>query len=323
MSQFLNRLLALPIAEQNQLFAALEARIEANIEQAIEAGTFEVGVETVRAESLVLAGRETLYEHPRTGAVTDLVEIVRRDRLMPTIADTALALGANEPGPDGKPRLIVNARSKRAAVLLPATVAHVRERRGAGAGCAWSGPPRARPWSAPSLTPPTGAGRTKAAWRAHWEHEVSGLPSHRDSRFWLAAGLLLPVWDRLPSENMRVRRLTTDEGEALIGRVLDTEQVRAVRQSFGLHSEFSMTGEEAFEAVMGRGTALPLANGWRLARRRIMGADRIEIEGPADGDTDALKRMGCSVEIVSYRARAFAPNAETVERVLESWPLAA
>ena len=122
---------------------------------------------------------------------------------------------------------------------------------------------------------------------------------------------------------MRVRRLTTDEGEALIGRVLDTEQVRAVRQSFGLDSEFAMTGEEAFEAVMGRGTALPLANGWRLARRRIMGADRIEIEGPADGDTDALKRMGCTVEIVAYRARAFAPNPETVERVLERWPLAA
>ena len=55
MSRFLNRLLALPIAEQNQLFAALEERIEANIEQAVEAGTFEVGVETVRADSLSTA----------------------------------------------------------------------------------------------------------------------------------------------------------------------------------------------------------------------------------------------------------------------------
>ena len=105
-----------------------------------------------------------------------------------------------------------------------------------------------------------------------------------------------------------MRRLTTDAGEALIGRVLDAEQVRAVRTSFGLDGDFAMTGEEAFEAVMGRGTALALANGWRLARRRIMGADRVEIEGPVDGDTDALKRMGCTVEIVSWRARAFAPR---------------
>ena len=35
MPRFLNRLLALPIAEQNELFAELETRIEANIEQAI------------------------------------------------------------------------------------------------------------------------------------------------------------------------------------------------------------------------------------------------------------------------------------------------
>jgi len=68
---------------------------------------------------------------------------------------------------------------------------------------------------------------------------------------------------------------------------------------------------------MARGTALPLANGWRLARRCIMGADRVEIEGPADTDTAALRRIGCTVEIVSYRARAFAPGAEVLDRVLE------
>ena len=74
---------------------------------------------------------------------------------------------------------------------------------------------------------------------------------------------------------------------------------------------------------MGRGSALALANGWRLARRRIMGADRIEIEGPADTDTALLKRIGCTVEIVSWPARAFAPGAEVLDRVLERWPLAA
>ena len=34
-----------------------------------------------------------------------------------------------------------------------------------------------------------------------------------------------------------------------------------------------------------------------------MGADRIEIEGPADGDVALLKRMGCIAEIVSWRTR--------------------
>ena len=43
MPKFLNRLLALPIAEQNQLFAELEERIAANIEQAIEAAATRSG----------------------------------------------------------------------------------------------------------------------------------------------------------------------------------------------------------------------------------------------------------------------------------------
>ena len=90
MPKFLNRLLALPIEEQNALFAELESRVESNIEQAVEAGTYEVGVETLRADSLTAAGSETLYTHPDTCAETALVEILRRDRLVPTTADAAL-----------------------------------------------------------------------------------------------------------------------------------------------------------------------------------------------------------------------------------------
>ena len=322
MPRFLNRLLALPIDEQNELFAQLEERIAANIEQAVEAGTYHAGVETVRADSLSIAGRETIYEHPGTGAATELAEILRRDRLVPTTAEVALDIGERDPGPDGKPVLMVNARSKRAAVALPAP-SRMFDDGGVQERVRLVRPAVRESMARAELDASNWRPADEARWRMLWEQEIASLPTHRDSRFWLAAGLLLPIWDRLPAENMRVRRLTTDAGEALIGRVLDAEQVRAVRTSFGLDGGFAMTGAEAFEAVMGRGAALALANGWRLARRRIMGVDRVEIEGPADGDTDALKRMGCTVEIVSWRARAFAPGAKALERILEHWPLAA
>ena len=341
-----NRLLALPIAEQNQLFAELEERIAANIEQAIEAGSYEVGVETVIADSLAIAGRETLYEHPGTGAATELVEIVRRDRLEPLAADAALEIGKRDPGRDGEPRLVFNTRSQRAAVVLPApsrmfddggVQERIRLLR-----------PATRETMAKAEFDASNWRKTDAGhWRMLWKHEIGELPSHRESRFWLACGLLLPVWDRLPAENMRVRRLTSDPGsgpgqvpgsgepapahepggqatgESLIGRVLDAEQVRDVRASFGLDGGPAMSGAEAFDAVMERGNALALANGWRLARRRLMGANRVEIQGPADTDLPALRRMGCTVEIVSFRARIFAPNAEVIERLLDRWPLAA
>ena len=322
MPQFLNRLLALPIAEQNQLFAELEARIASNIEQAMEAGSYEVGVETVIADSLTIAGRETLYEHPGTGAATELVEIVRRDRLVPLTADAALEIGMLDPAPDGKPRLVVNTRSKRAAVLLPAP-SRMLDNGGVQERVQLIRPANRERMAQAEFTASNWGRADETRWRTLWDHEIGELPSHRESRFWLASGLLLPVWDRLPAENMRVRRLTSDDGIALIGRVLDAEQVRAVRAGFGLDGGPAMTGTEAFAAVMERGNALALANSWRLARRRLMGRDRVEIEGPADTDLPALRRMGCTVEIVSFRARIFAPNAGAVERILDRWPLAA
>ena len=322
MPRFLNRLLALPIAEQNQLFAELEARIASNIEQAIEAGSYEVGVETVTADSLAIAGRETLYEHPGTASATELVEIVRRDKLVPLTADAALEIGERDPGPDGKPRLAVNARSKRAAVILPAASGMLDDG-GVKERVRLIRPATGETMARAELDASNWRRADEAGWRRVWDAEIAGLPSHRDSRFWLASGLLLPVWDRLPAENMRVRRLTSDDGHSLIGRVLDAEQVRAVRAGFGLDGGPAMTGAEAFAAVMERGNALALANGWRFARRRLMGADRVEIEGPADTDLAALRRMGCTVEIVSFRARIFAPNADALERILDRWPLAA
>ena len=314
MPRFLNRLLALPIAEQNELFAELETRIEANIEQAIEAGTHEQGVETIRADSLTVASRETVHVHEASGAVTELVEIIRRDRLVPLTADDALALR------DGRP--VVNTRSKRAAVVLPAP-SRMFEDGGVEARVRLVRPAAREPMAAEELAASNWEDAGGDRWRALWDAEIEGLPSHTESRLWLVTGLLLPIWDRLPGENMRVRRLATDAGERLLGRVLTPEQAHAFRDAFGLAGGPVMSPAEMHEAILKRGASFDLANGWRLARRRLMGAGRVEIEGPADGDLAALKRMGCATEIVSWRTRVFVPEYIDLGRILERWPLAA
>ena len=314
MPRFLNRLLALPIAEQNELFAELETRIEANIEQAIEAGTHEQGVETIRADSLTVASRETVHVHEVSGAATELVEIVRRDRLVPLAAEDALALR------DGRP--VINARSKRAAVVLAAP-SRMFEDGGVEARVRLIRPAAREPMAAEELAASNWEEAGGDRWHALWDAEIEGLPSHTESRLWLVTGLLLPIWDRLPGENMRVRRLATDARESLLGRVLTPEQAHAFRDAFGLAGGPVMSPAEIHEAILTRGASFDFANGWRLARRRLMGAGRVEIEGPADGDLAALKRVGCATEIVSWRTRVFVPEYIDLGRILDRWPLAA
>ena len=69
---FLNRLLALTIEPQNVLFGVFEDLLQAKIEGAIASGTYDLGVETLTAESLTIADRRTLYVHPQTGAETQI-----------------------------------------------------------------------------------------------------------------------------------------------------------------------------------------------------------------------------------------------------------
>ncbi len=325
MPKFLNRLLALPIEEQNTLFAELETRIDANIEQAVEAGTFEQGVENILADSLLVASREQLITHERTGAATELVEIARKDQLEPLTPDAALrlrdqALAAGGKNAPARVALMVNGRSNRAAVRVPAPSRMLDD---------GSIQPRVRLLRPASRDTAADAAlatsrwrkAAEAEWRTLWDAEVESLPTHRESRLWLVTGLLLPVWDRLPKEDLRVRRLRTDDGDALIGRVLNPEQYAALRGAFGLGGGVRLSPDEVHQALTGRGTAFGLANGWRLMRRRLMGADRIEIAGPVDTDLPVLKRLGCVTEIISWRTRVFVPDADTIGRLLDRYPL--
>jgi hypothetical protein len=110
---FLNRLLALTIELQGVLFTAFERLLNAKIEGAIASGVYDVGLETLRAESFVVTDRRAIYTHPATGAETRLLTITERRRNRPVTLDEALDHLA-----DPRAMLLVNERSGRAAVQI-------------------------------------------------------------------------------------------------------------------------------------------------------------------------------------------------------------
>src|SRR4051812_37816998 len=112
---FLNRLLALTIDLQNILFTAFEQLLTARIEGAIASGTYDVGLETLTAESFVVAGRQTIYIHPGTSAETRLLTITQRERNRPVTLDEVMKRLF-----DPRAVLLVNSQSGRAAVQAPA-----------------------------------------------------------------------------------------------------------------------------------------------------------------------------------------------------------
>ena len=322
MHTFLNRLLALEIDEQNHLFAHLEQLVDANIEGAIQAGTYNRGVERITAAGLELVATETA-EAPG-GASVHLVEILRRDRLRPTTVGAALEIYA-----------AANANAGTGAILLRNTRSgNVALAAGAPSQTLEDGTIQKRRriiQPASRRTEPLESLKTgwkpieMDEWRNAWAEQCAALPEFRESRFWLVTGVLLPIWQKLPGTDVRVYRLTTDCGTSLIGRVLTAGQMDAVRMKLGLGTSAAgkLTPGERMEELISRRCKYLLDGDLVLAGRRHMGTVRAEIEHRSPEIVPRLKALGCLTEIVQYRARVFVPDAATLGRVIGAYPVLA
>jgi predicted RNA methylase len=312
---FLNRLLALPIDLQNVLFGAFEDLLHVQIEGAIAGGVYDLGVETVQAESLRVIERQTLYTHPGSGAETQLFTIQRRDRNQPLALHEALNR-ADEPAA----RLLVNAQSGRAAVQVPAPSLMLDdgsvERR-----VRLLRPMERTTLSIEALGETNWEAADRAGFVAAWEAELASIPEFSESRMHIVTGLLLPIWKRLPSESCRVYRLQTDEGERVIGRVVPPGWVA---QAFAPEVS-AMTAPEAWAALTESAAVLDLQDGLQLRRVKVMGAHRVELFGFTGGMVDRLKAQGLVSEIIAWKLRLFVPmgsaGAGILAGLIERHPL--
>jgi len=310
---FLNRLLALPIALQNTVFTAFEELLNARIEAAIAAGIHDVGLETIRAESLIVTDRRTVWQHD-SGAETRLFTVQRKDRNQPLSVDEALTIR------DGK--LLVNERSGRASVKTSApSLMH-------DDGSVERRVRLIRPMQRDTMSVDDfAATHWKEAEReefiAAWEKEIAGIPEFSTSTFHLVTGLLLPIWRRLPETNARVYRLQTDDGERIIGRMLSPVEAEAVCRNLGIDAP-QMSAADAWGLVNDGKVTVHLVDGLSLRRVRVMNEHRIELTGFTSGMVDALKARGLFSEIISWKLRLFVPVGESGKAIFESltdrWP---
>jgi hypothetical protein len=312
---FLNRLLALTIELQGVLFAEFERLLDGKIAGAVASGVYDVGLETLTAASFVVTHRRTIYTHPLTGAETRLLTIAEKRRNRPVTLDEVLALLA-----DGYGKLLINERSDRAAVQVPAPSIMLDDGEIERRVCL------VRPMdqihvSFKTMEDSHWRDADRAEFVGAWNTELAQLPEYAENILHIVAGLLLPVWKRLPDESTRVYRLQTDDGERIIGR-----KISAAWSAIALETGPSSLSPEAAFAVLIEGkTILDLSEGLQLRRVRVMGANRIELIGFTDMMRDRLRAYGLFGEIISWKLRMFAPTdasgPDVLAKVLGRYPI--
>lgn len=294
---FLNRLLALTIHMQAVLFAAFEELLDQRIEGAIAAGVYDLGLETLRAESFRVTDARVIYTHPGSGAETQLLSIAQKQRNTPlSLADALDWLD------DPKARLLVNSRSGRAAVQVPATSLMLDD------GTIEPRLRLIRPLEASTVpakimedTHWLEADRT--AFAAAWTAELAEVPEFTETTLHIVAGLLLPIWKQLPQDETRVYRLQTDDGQRIIGRRVSPAWVATTLAA----DAPQLTAAQVHAIVLEGKTVVRLAEGMELHRSRVMGVNRIELSGFLGAAKDRLKADGFFSEIIAWKLRLFCP----------------
>lgn len=299
---FLNRLLALRIDMQELIFAVFERLHAAKVEGAIASGTYDKGVETLTADSLRVTERRTIYVHPATGAQSQVYTIERRDRNRPRTVEQALDLAAREP----RVRLLVNARSGRPAVEVPAASIMLDD------GAIEERVRLLRPMdelrlARAVLDETQWQPADRGAFATAWSDELAQVPEFGTTTLHVVTGLLLPIWRRLPDDHCRVYRLETDAGERIIGRSIPAALLGTLYRSLGLDDAPKLGAEEAWMLLVEGRSVVELADGLILRRVRVMSGHRVELAGFTEAMVSRLKATGLISEIISWRLRLFIP----------------
>jgi len=301
--RFLNRVLALPIHMQNAIFEEFMQRIADQTERAREAGTLDVGVETLRGEKIEQTSTEDLWTCPQSGAVTRIVGLVVTDPIHVPNGEQAASRNYGH-------KTMINRASGRVAtisgqpfqmydedsvtlmrkIVRPNGKTYMTDEKFASSG-----------WETIS----------RDEFIRLWDAEVETMPKFEVRKLYVLTGLLLPIWKMIPTANERIYRVSPEGKPAMIGRTVSEDGAAALRARFMIDTPKSAS--EMLTVALGSTTPVDLGQGLTLTRRRVAGEVRLEINGADRATVAALKALGCFTEIIQFQLRLFVPHGEGVD----------
>lgn len=316
---FLNRMLALRIADQNALFDAFETRLKAILERAEASGLLDKGVEDVVPDEVELVS-DAVIRTDKTGAETRLFKFsVRQRREIKQLEDFQHIF---DNWPKTAYAFIYNAKSQRTA-LLERGVTTTGDDDGLVKAVRLHRPTKTEVVFETQYEESNWHEVPEVDWRRLWQAEVERLDPFVHSELNLVSGLLLPIWKSLPSQQCRVKRLRAPDGRTWLGRVLSESEALRLLQQLGVADVQRDIANpvSAQDLVMKNVGTLRLAQGLRMTRSKVMDRYRLEIAG-ASGEARRLRDLGCFVEIINHSARVFLPvgDVTVMGAVLKAYP---
>ncbi len=314
MRQFLNRLLSLKVDMQNKVFSEFTRRVDEVIQRHAEAGTLDVGIETLFANRIDKVSDQTVFKDKKSGAETHYVQI---DVTQPSVRVSY---------EDAKKNYAQTGfyRNIRSGKVWAASRLHERTDKWGDIIDYHSLTSTARTKQRVDREILDNEEKwtkldTKSAIEL-WGSEYANLPETQTTRRHMITGTLLPVWNKLRG-HPRIIRFNTSEGEKMLGREIHNDFIDETLSLLGAaaRGKIELTGEQVADRVLNQNYKIKLDNGWRIERRTVSGDERIEVVGADYSNYTWLQDQGAFVEQISYQTRFFVPtDPEKSGKVLDN-----
>ena len=344
--QFLNRLLSLTTEMQNAVFTEFENRLIESVEYAKQHGLFDSGMETVKALSIIKKSDEIVFTDKNSSAETRYIELDVANEIRYIDWENVKKITEQKKGKndlsgwftseygstkgdvfylkDIGERIDPEGKTVRRGVLLNIREGEHRYVDNADEIASGYGYRRVLgKYERVELSKKI----TETTAELKWKDSIKQAPKTVTKTERMLVGAILPIWDRVEGSET-IKRLQTDDGEQLLGRMLGQKAAKKTLENLGINSTIKDNSQEVLWKAITNGERAILANGWEIHHSRVNNEKRIEISGVNSftlAEERLLKEQGAFFERIRWSERCFIPTGDqgfsVFERITSSKPV--
>ena len=337
--QFLNRLLSLKTDMQNSVFNEFEKRLIEAVEYSKQHGLYDVGLQTLKALSIQKTRDDVVYEDKNTGAKTRYVELAVTNNIQYIDWEEAKKIPTERHNKGDSGGWFVSEYGKNKGNVF--YLKDIGERLNSEGAVVHRGVMHTIKKNdqryidnADELIRGEAyknvGGKyqkvtlTRAIYEVEaeklWKEQIANSPKTITKTEGMIVGVILPIWDRVEGSEV-IKRLQTDDGEQLLGRMLGTKTSKQTLKNLGLDSGLTnMSALDLFNSIKNGGNKAILSNGWEITTAKVNYEDRLEIIGRSsltEAEKRVLKEQGAFVERINWAERVFIPTGDNGVAIFE------
>lgn len=256
----IGQLAVLTDGDQRLIVSTLIEKTEEQIAKAIRQGTYNQGMETIRADSISVVDENRI--HNANGSTTTYYRLRKREEIeLQPFRRVAMLLAATRAKKSARAvfmRHRVNGRIV-LGVLRDGPSGIVDIYSPAGSTTRHQQALKNEPWKIVD---------NMADAERMWNLEAENLDTRAESDLHILSGSLLYNWNRLPKTGIGLNRCQTDDGRVIIGRVINQRELRATLASIGMQSGYNPVQIGGMLARVNKGAVLEVDNGWRIVGKQ-------------------------------------------------------